>query len=632
MRKASIVIVLLLVPFVTTVVVLPMATPVDAWGLVSHIFIDSEAMAHISNQSWAAAFAYYAPEVLGGSTTPDQAWQDWDNHLYYPETGEYNAPGAASNWFDFAKNNFTAAAMEEEGETANELWEKGFFAAGVMSHYAADPCIPVHTDDVEDAVPDLPWPGHAAYESEINAKFDLLTLETPTESIITNVSQLVVDCAVYSHQYFDDIAEAYPSSDSTALSNPTIRTITENCLSLAIESVLSLFYTLTLGINAPNVTITYDYVALFDYAHSNDYTDGGLTSVNQTLIRDHFEMKTQDSAFTASALADVNLLIVTCGFDSYSADELTAITNWAASGNKSILITGRGDFEEAVDSLKGNQILEAVGSHIRINDDNVYMEGTYAPWYNDLMIIPDSSETLGLTELVPSITMYSPSSLYFTDDGPVLPIIYADPAGYQTDQQAPEIEVIWDDTIDGENGDQIPLMAVEEVGTLRILVAGTTFFSDFDYGKVAIFANVQLFENFLDWVVDRETGNVPNIDEVGPRIGDVEWTPETATFTATVADPGGVDTVFLHVTNETGTYVYEMTSTGDSYSLNLPDSYGGAASVAVVATDNVGNTCVRSAFDISWTVTPAGIPYVALMAAVGVLILVGLVIFIVRRR
>ncbi len=48
-------------------------------------------------------------------------------------------------------------------------------------------------------------------------------------------------------------------------------TLTEDCLSMAIDGVLSLFYNLTLGLNPPDVTITYEYVAMIDFAHSNDY-------------------------------------------------------------------------------------------------------------------------------------------------------------------------------------------------------------------------------------------------------------------------------------------------------------------------------------------------------------------------
>ncbi len=604
MKKSNFVMALLLVPLITGAVFLPMAAPVEAWGLVTHMFIDNRAVAYLSNASWQAAFEYYSPEVLGGSTTPDQAWQDWDNHLYYPETGEYNAPEAASRWFDLARNNFTAAAAAE-GETAIELWEIGFFSAGVMSHYAADVCIPVHTDDIEDEIPDLPWPGHSAYEGEINSKKELLTLTAPTESIVTNVSQLVVDAAVFSHQYFDTIAAAYPDEDSTALSDTDVREATEACLSLAINNILSLFYTLTQGIDAPDVTITYDYVALFDYAHTNDYSDGTLTSVNQTLNRKHFQMTMQESAFTEGALTDVDLLVITCGFGDYSSAELTAIGNWAASGEKMIIITGRGDASESTDVATPNQVLEAINSDIRINDDNVYMNGTYRPWYNDYTTIPDMSETVGLTEDVNVITMYSPASLYFIADENPLPIVYSDVTGYQTDQTPPEITIIYDDTPDLLNGDQIIMMAAEEIGDLRVFVAGTTFFSDFDYGKTT-FDNVELMENILDWAASsRSVDNIDPVDEVGPRISNVAWgnSPpaenESITITATVTDPSSVDNVTLF-----GTTMVDMINTaGDVYSAEFTDLEEGDE-FWIEAYDNEGNLAIRADFTIEWHPEP----------------------------
>ncbi|MHA2425649.1 MAG: zinc dependent phospholipase C family protein, partial [Candidatus Thorarchaeota archaeon] len=527
MKKSKIVLIMLLVSIIPFAITLPMAQPAEAWGLTTHMFIVSEAADAVSDSGWAEAFAYYLPELMAGSTTPDQAWQDWDNHLYYPDTGEGSAPTAAQTWFDYAKANFTA------GE-----WEKGFFAAGVMSHYFADPCIPIHTGD--------PFPGHAGYESDINANLSILELTTPTETLISNVSQEVVNCATLAAPYYDDIVAAYPDNDTRALDNPTILAITEECLSRALNGTLSLYYSLTHDITAPTIVITYNYVAMFDRAHENDYWDqDALNSVNQTLVRNHFEMQIQDSAFAAGDLDDVDLLFMTCALNAYTTAELSVISDWAASGNKSIILTGRGDFSESEDISRPNQVLSAIGSNIRINDDNVYMQGTYQPWYNDLYEIPDPSDTLGLTTSVSSITMYSPASLYFIDEGPVLPIIYADASGYQTNQMDPAITVIYDDSQDGENGDQIPMIAVEEVGELRVLVSGTTFFSDFDYGRIAIFNNVVLLENFIDWATgDRSSSNIADEDEMGPRIGDISSTPEnpdnetSVTISATITDPG----------------------------------------------------------------------------------------------
>jgi hypothetical protein len=640
MKKSHFVLAMLLVSAIPFAVVLPMAQPAAAWGLQTHMFIVESAVDGISDTGWADAFTYYLPELIAGSTTPDQAWQDWDNHLYYPDTGEYNAPNAAKLWFDYARANFSAGQ-----------WEKGFFAAGVMSHYFADPCIPVHTGPT--------FPGHSAYESDINENLGSFELGTPSESLVANVSQLVVDCATYSHQYYNQIVAAYPDNETRALDNPTILAITENCLTMAINGTLSLYYTLTNGIAAPDIVISYKYVALVDYAHANDYTDdNSLTSINQTLVREHFQMKEQTSAITAAALADVDLLIVTCGLTQYSSDELTAITNWAASGNKSIIVTARGDFSTTEDIARPNQILNAIGSDIRVNDDNVYMPRTYQLWYDDLYTMLSPSETMGMTTSVSSLTLFSPASLYFLDEGPVLPVVFADKSGYQTDQLSPQPTVIYDNTDDGVNGQQIPLVAIEEIGQLRVLVSGTTFFSNFDYGKTALFSNINLLTNFLDWSVgNRSENTIQNVDEMGPKIGNLSWTPEspesgaTVTVTADVIDVSNVDSVWMIYDDGSGPVDVAVSASGDTYTVALPALTDGSITFTIYANDTEGNLAVRGAYTITWesasttgsttpTTTsntsgepPAG-PDPMLVLAVGVAVVIVLIfaVVIIKRR
>jgi hypothetical protein len=635
MKRKWVVLALLLVPLLPAAVVLPNAIEADAWGLVTHMFIVNECIDDITNQSWAEAFDYYSPELIQGSTTPDQVWQDWMNHLYYPEYGNGTAPQAAQRWFQFARDNFTIGN-----------WEDGFFAAGVMSHYAVDPCIPVHTGPN--------WSGHSAYEGDINDNLGILTLGARSENTVTNVSQLVVDAAVYSHQYYDYVYDAYPTSDTTAIeTNSTVKTLTEACLTLALNNTLCLFYTLTEGINAPDVEIVYEHVAVFDFAHENDYVYGdGLTSVNQSLARLGYEMVIWEDPINTTALAGADLFVATCALDEYTTAELEAISTWAASGNKSILLTARGDFDAYTDIARPNQILEAIGSHIRVNDDNVYMLGTYQPWYNDLYDIPVAGETAGLTQDVESITMFSPTSLYFTDDDPVLPVIYADPSGYQTDQSAPGIDVIWDNTDDGEYGEQIPLAAVEEIGTLRLLVTGTTFFSNFDYGKD--FDNVVFLENFLTWAYNRSIGIVPLADEVGPRVGGVYWNPanpdagESVEFYAGITDPSGVASAELVIESVSGTVTLPMTASGDDFNATISGFTDEVVSVRIVTYDNEDNNSTRAYFSITWgiagttststgTGTGGGIGgnewmLIAVGGGVAVLALIAVIVIFSRRR
>lgn len=553
MRKTSAILIILVLPLFTAFTLTQVTIRAEAWGLQTHMYIASEAIDAISNTTWRQVFEYYRPEILAGSTTPDQAWQDWDNHLYYPETGEHNAPTAAQRWFNNTRDNFTAGN-----------WEDGFFSLGVMVHYFSDPNIPIHTN--------LTWTGHSAYEGDINANLASLTIGTLVETTVTNVSQMVVDAATYSHQFYDIVVDAYPLVSSEAImTNATVKAFTESCLTNAINGTLSLYYTLAQYAEPPDVSVLLEYVALVDYAHSNDYIDlsDQLTSLNSTLSREGFEMRKQTTAFTAGDLIGVDLLILTCGLDAYTTAELDAIAAWSVIGNRSILLTGRGDFSIYTDVARPNQVLETIGSNIRVTDDNVYMTGTYQPWYDDLDTIPAAGDTVNLTFGVSTFTMFSPSSLYFLDDDPVLPVIMADVTGYQTDQTPPVMEVIYDDVIDGVYGDQIPLAAVEEVANLRVLVTGTTFFSDFDYGKTNLFDNIVFLENYLHWAVgNRSQWQIPLEDEVGPRISDVSWDPASpnegvsVNVSVTVTDPSGVATVYLEYNNGTHDVSWPMTSGG----------------------------------------------------------------------
>lgn len=594
MKKSSAVLLILILPLLTTIAFLPTPTTVDAWGHATHNFIVNKAVENIGNESWADAFLFYTEDLLSGSVAPDDLWQDWDNHLYYPSDGTGNAPGAAAKWYDFARANFTAGN-----------WEDGFFAAGVMSHYYADPCIPVHTDEW--------WVGHGAYETDINDNLGSFTLAPPSAFVVTNVSKMVVNNATYSNQYYDMVYDAYSAGDSEAITtNSTIKTLTENCLSMAIVGVLSLFTNLTLGLNAPDVTITYEYVALIDYAHGNDYTTptDDLTALNQTLANNGFELLVQTTPITASNLTTVDLLIMTCAYDAYTVDELSAITSWFQSGNKSILMTGRGDFDTYTDNLVMNDVLEEISSNIRINDDNVYMEGTFHEWYNDIYTIPDPTVTLNMTLGVSSVSFFSPTSLYFLEDDPVLPILYADATGYQTDQLPPEPTVVYDDVKDGEYGTQIPLAAIEEIGTGRILVAGTTFFSNFDHGD-AVFKNIDMLENFLSWAVgNRSEDNIGAVDEVGPRISNIAWYPTSpnegsiVNVSVIVTDPSGVSAVTLKYNNGTHEVMASMAPLGGNvYTALIEDVTSGTLQITIEAVDNDANTATRAFYTITWVST-----------------------------
>ncbi len=621
MKRRSKVLTLLFIFLGTLLIAAPGPRPAKAWGLATHMFIVTEAVEGITNDSWAEAFDYYSIELMQGCTTPDQSWQDWVNHLYYPEAEYGNAPEAAARWYNYARDNLTAGN-----------WHDGFFAMGVMSHYFADPHIPIHTDD--------DWTGHSGYEADINENLLEFELNPPTETTVSNVSQLVVDGAEFAHPYYDAVVAAYPTSEDRAIdTNPTIKAFTEDCLSLAINGCLALFYNLTHTLDAPDVSYVYNYVALVDYAHSNDYIlyegEDKLTELNKTLARKGFEMRKQTSPFAANNLTDVDILIITCAKDAYSSTELAAIADWASTGNKGLIITGRGDSSAVqgyINIARPNSILNAIGGHIRINEDTVNMMNTYQPWYVDITDIPAPNDALNLTFGVDAITFYSPASLYFTEDNPVLPIVITDETGYQVNENTPPIEVIYDNTADALNGDQIPLAAVEEIGDLRLLTTGTTIFSNFDYGRVDTFDNIIFLENFLDWAVgDRGEHTISDVDEVGPRISDVQVTLDgtTITVSANVTDPGAVSLVQLKYNRNSPVTIPMETSGNHLYVAQIANATG-TVELWIEAEDDAGNTAIRAYFSVEvsgklgamdWIVISVGIAAAAVVMVIIILIL-----------
>jgi hypothetical protein len=138
-----------------------------------------------------------------------------------------------------------------------------------------------------------------------------------------------------------------------------------------------------------------------------------------------------------------------------------------------------------------------------------------------------------------------------------------------------------------------------------LLVTGTTFFSDFDYDKSA-FDNVQFFENFLEWAGNRTIGDIASVDEIAPRIGNVDWTPghpdngQNVTFAADITDPGGVASAQLVLVSNSGEQIIPLTGVSDTYSAEIAGFTEETVSIRIEAVDNYGNNATRAYFSIIW--------------------------------
>ena len=453
--------------------------PVHAWGLIVHQFIAEEAVNEL-DVSWQEVFDALIIKLKSGSIYPDSLHPvDTPNHLYYPDNPSYGtAPDAVEKFYNFFVANLTA-----------HNYYDAVFSAGMFSHYMADVNIPVHTDAY--------WPGHNAFETDINKYLDTLTVGTITiDDNITDIKQYVKDAAINAHQYYDDVRSVYVDGSVTDQinTNATLKAMVEGQLTHAISNVASLFIKGIGEAIAPTVQITSTHKALIDGGHGNDYADGSLANIQSYLTGLGFSVSLDTDGITDSDLNGVDFLIISAidGTGNYTQTELNSLATWIDGGQRSIFVTGRGDFNDI--SFSGiNEILSTLGSVIRMNDDNVYTNGLatngpvdpnyYQDWYiySDVTTPPPGEKYQDTAILYHS---FSPNSLYFSGPSSGLTVLVnGSQYNYQSDENAPVPAKVWDNVNDGVGGEVIPLVAAEQLNSDddRIIVFGATDFSDFSF-------------------------------------------------------------------------------------------------------------------------------------------------------
>jgi hypothetical protein len=94
-------------------------------------------------ERWSDLFLAHHGELLRGSTAPDERFKDFRNHvLHVEENGWGGALVEVRRWY---------------GRTVDALrsrqWDEAAYSAGVLSHYFADPFMPLHTGQSEEETP-----------------------------------------------------------------------------------------------------------------------------------------------------------------------------------------------------------------------------------------------------------------------------------------------------------------------------------------------------------------------------------------------------------------------------------------------------------------------------------------------
>ncbi len=107
-------------------------------------------------EAWERVFLKHIAVYVEGSKAPDDTFKDFANHVLHPRDGYWGgAPVKATEWY----GDLVAALAKQD-------WQAAAYAAGVLSHYALDPLMPLHTaqSEAENNV-------HAAVEWSVNRSY-----------------------------------------------------------------------------------------------------------------------------------------------------------------------------------------------------------------------------------------------------------------------------------------------------------------------------------------------------------------------------------------------------------------------------------------------------------------------------
>ncbi len=271
---------------------------------------------------------------------------------------------------------------------------------------------------------------------------------------------------------------------------------------------------------------------VLDRAHYNAYISGDYADKDMTLREIFKERKymlvENNDELTAADLENAKLLIITDPQSTDKSDtlkksvftdaEVAAIKGYMNNGG-SLIICSKADYKDGTGEYSNgaqlNKILEAIGTNLRVNDDEVVDDVSNGGQSYRLYFDRYTSDKYGLTDNIPEGTtysFYSGCSVILKDGG---------------DEEAVDWLVKGHETTgtfdSDEHGDHTPVQQgnVNAIGAelmsnnAKIIVAGTIFFSDFETesGDDA-YSNKQITENILDWMIPAEEVEVKTIAEV----------------------------------------------------------------------------------------------------------------------
>lgn len=155
-------------------------------------------------EEWQRLFLNYYEGYLRGAKAPDNDFKDYKNHVLHAREGFWGgAISAAQLWYER-----TVLALRRQ------YWADAVYAAGVLSHYVTDPCMPLHTGQTEEE-----GKVHRACEWSVTKSYDelrdiLLNDQGGYPNVLLPqepdwLPRLLRDAATRAHEHYFVILEHY---------------------------------------------------------------------------------------------------------------------------------------------------------------------------------------------------------------------------------------------------------------------------------------------------------------------------------------------------------------------------------------------------------------------------------------
>lgn len=272
---------------------------------------------------------------------------------------------------------------------------------------------------------------------------------------------------------------------------------------------------------------------VIDAGHVNHYVSGSyegkITGFKEILKNKKMMAVEDDDGLTAEDLADADILVITSpqptDYSKYNLlkskliDEEIQVVKEFVDGGGSLIITSRADYKDGEgdyqNSVQANKVLESIGSNLRINDDEVIDSENNEGQEYRLMFNNYTSSKFNLTSGSEvehyGYSFYSGCSVVLNTDGNDENVDFL-VKGHSTTETKDADNA--SDKIPVEEGNVYVLAAEKLQGGGKVIVSGTTFFSDFEVSGDNINSNIQITKNILEWLKPEINTELATIAEV----------------------------------------------------------------------------------------------------------------------